>query len=98
MCSHVPIQVTTLGESSVTDLALIWLFSSVRSVVLSECRAISKAFAAYVTFVRPITRVGPHVSRHRAALRESSIADWTLEWFLSTVRPQMSSEIGRLSE
>ena len=36
VCSHVSIQVATLRESSITDLALVRLFSSVRSVVFSK--------------------------------------------------------------
>ena len=98
VCSHVSIQVATLRESSITDFALVRLFSSVRSVVLSERWAVGESFATNVAFVRSIAGVGPHMSRHRATLRESTVADGALERFLSAVGPQVSCEISRLSE
>ena len=36
MGTHVTIQVATLGESCITDLALVWFFASVGTVMLGK--------------------------------------------------------------
>ena len=96
--SHVTIQVPTLRKTSIADLTLVRFFSCVRSVVLCKSGAVSEPFTAHIALVGSVSRVGSHVRRHRAALRESSVADRAFERLLSTVSSQVGGEIGRLSE
>ena len=96
--SHVTIQVAALGESCIANLALIRFFPGVGTVMLGKGRAIGKPFPTGTAFVGAISRVCPHVSCHRATLRETTVAYGTFEGFFSAVGAKMSSEISSLSE
>lgn len=42
--------------------------------------------------------MGPHVCGDRTALRETAVAHWTFERFLSTVSAEVGSKISSLSK
>lgn len=98
VCTHVTIEVTTLGKTCITDLALVRFFPSVGAKMLRQSGAVGKSLAAHIALVRAIPRVSTHVSGNRTALRETTIADGTLEWFLTAVRPQVRCEVCSLGE
>ena len=68
MCAHVTIQIPTLREAGITDLALVRLLTCMSAKVLSEGGAISKSFAAGSALVRSVSRVRPHVRGDGTAL------------------------------
>lgn len=98
MGSHMTIQVAALGESCIADLALIGFFPSVGTIMLGKGRAVGKPFPTSTAFVGAVSRVCPHVSCHRATLRETTVAYGTFERFFSTVGAKVSREISSLSE
>lgn len=55
MCSHMAIQVSTLRESGITNLALVRFLPCVSTVVLGKGRAICKALATGSAFVGSVT-------------------------------------------
>lgn len=54
MSAHVPVEVPTLREPSITDLALVRLLPSVCPVMLCEGGAVCKPFATSCALIRPV--------------------------------------------
>lgn len=62
------IQVATLGEACITNLALVRFFSGMGPVMLGKGGAVGKALATGTAFIRAVSRVCPHVSGDGTAL------------------------------
>lgn len=69
-----------------------------RTKVLGEGGAISEPLAASSALVGPVSRMCPHVSGHRAALRKTAVTDWTFEGFFSAMSAKMSGQVSSLRE
>jgi hypothetical protein len=80
-------------ELSLTHFTLMRFITSMRSQVDLEVLLQFESFGTDVTCVWRLVRVCAHVFRHVARLCESLPTNFTLEWFLSSMRSHVYLEI-----